>query len=186
VNPALEEASGPQAIRSGLDAYVPGDYAASFEATDADGRVQRMEGRAVVARILGGHFVQIDIEAGNPPTRAKTLVQYDAEERVCRTWFFTDSGFVTQGESRRSKENPRASISEGVLNNLRYKGTTEYSEDYTFIVDTYHWYDETGRLLRTDISRFRLLNRARPALPETSEQTGNPEDSALPPSKPER
>jgi hypothetical protein len=36
-----------------------------------------------------------------------------------------------------------------------------HSEDYTSVVDSYHWYDESGRLLRTDISRFRLLDSRR-------------------------
>jgi hypothetical protein len=153
------DASSTAAFRNGLDVYVPGVYSASFEARDADGQLQRMEGRATVSRILGGQFVQIDIEAGSPPTPtlAKTLVQYDAEKGLYRTWFFTDSGYVTQGESRRSQNNPRTSVSEGMLNNMRYKGTTEHSEDYTSVVDTYHWYDESGKLLRTDISKFRLL-----------------------------
>jgi len=158
-SPSAGDASSTAAVRKGLDVYVPGVYAASFEARDADGRIQRMEGRATVSRILGGQFVQIDIEAGSPPTPtlAKTLVQYDAEKGRYRSWFFTDSGYVTQGESRHSGNNPRTSVSEGRLNNLRYNGTTEHSEDYTSVVDTYHWYDESGRLLRTDISRFRLL-----------------------------
>lgn len=167
------------AIRRGLDIYVPGVYAASFSAEDADGRVQRMEGRATVSRILGGHFVQIDIEAGRPPTRAMTLVQYDSETGISRTWFFTDSGYVTQGESRASEQEARTSLSQGTLNHLNYKGTTTHSEDYTTVVETYRWYDAAGTLLRTDISRFQLLraqpdgaaNRSQPIRAETNRKS---------------
>jgi len=142
----------------GLDVYLPGVYSLVWSTEDPTGGKRKIEGGAVIKRILDGQFIEVDFEiSGFPFATGKTLIQYRANLQTYVAWFFRANGVAITVESRPSNQEPRTNISEGFLGGLKYKGSTTWSKDYREIVDTYQWYDPADRLVRTDVAILKLL-----------------------------
>jgi hypothetical protein len=146
-------------MRHGLDIYLPGIYDVAFTVRDSGGPERVIPGRAIIRRVLGGTFVEIALEAwGDSPETAKTVIRYDDDVRKYVFWFFRESGEAFQSESRLSEADPRTTLSGGSMYGLHYKGTTTWSEDYTEVTDTYHWYDDAQNLVQTAVNRYKLID----------------------------